>query len=121
MRIAHFTLATRDAARTSRFFAETLGWRPVERVSNAPVRGAWLEIGPGQEVHLAEIADFAPSPFEGEFGRHIAVTCPRADCAAVQERLRAHGAEVFLPTATAPVERFFFRSPDGYVLEVIAE
>ena len=89
MRITHITLATRDLARTSRFFAETLGWRPLQRPSTLPYPVAWLEMAPGCEVHLIELADFEPSPFEREFGRHVAVTYPRDDFDALKERLCA--------------------------------
>ena len=62
MAIAHFTLATRDVPRASRFFESTLGWRPVSRPGNIPRVAAWLAIAPGQELHLVEVTDFAPSP-----------------------------------------------------------
>jgi catechol 2,3-dioxygenase-like lactoylglutathione lyase family enzyme len=121
MSIAHFTLATRDVKRTTRFFAETLGWRPIDRPSNIPFAAAWLEIGPGQEMHLIEVADFEPSPFEREYGRHIAVTFPRDGFTGLKDRLRREGAEVIAPLREGNVERFFFRDPNGYILEVIAE
>ncbi|OAI52922.1 hypothetical protein AYO44_04540 [Planctomycetaceae bacterium SCGC AG-212-F19] len=121
MSIAHVTLATRDVRRTTRFFAETLGWQPIDRPSNIPFAAAWLQIGPGQEVHLIEVADFAPSPFEREYGRHIAVTFPRDGFDALKGRLCQQGAEVIAPLREGNVERFFFRDPNGYIIEVIAE
>ena len=60
-----------------------------------------------------------PSPFEREYGRHIALSIPRADFAALKERLRQHGAEVIAADRPTPFERFFFRDPNGYVFEVI--
>jgi len=119
MAIAHITLATRDLARTARFFADTLGWRPIQRPSNVPLPSAWLEIAAGQELHLVEVADFAPSPFEREYGRHIAVSYPRAGFAELQERLRQQGAEVIAADRPTPFGRFFFRDPNGYVFEVV--
>jgi len=120
MAIAHITLATRDLAGTTRFFAQTLSWRPILRPNNVPLPAAWLEIGPGQELHLVEVADFAPSPFEREYGRHIAVSHPLAGFAELQDRLRRHGAEVIAADRPTPFERFFFRDPNGYVFEVVA-
>lgn len=120
MSLLHCTLATRDVRATSAFFAATLNWRPIERPGNVPIPSAWLEIGPGQEIHLAEVADFQPSPFEREFGRHIAVGYPRAGFAALKERLRQHGVEPIEPARASPVERFFFRDPNGYMFEVVA-
>jgi catechol 2,3-dioxygenase-like lactoylglutathione lyase family enzyme len=119
MAIAHFTLAVRDVASAGSFFAAALGWRPLNRPNNIPMAAAWLEIAPGQEIHLVQVADFKPSPFEREYGRHIALSIPRADFAALKERLRQHGAEVIAADRPTPFERFFFRDPNGYVFEVI--
>jgi catechol 2,3-dioxygenase-like lactoylglutathione lyase family enzyme len=121
MAIAHFTLATRDVRGTSEFFAAALGWKPLNRPSNIPMAAAWLEIAPGQELHLVEVADYTPSPFEREFGRHIAIACPQAEFAGLKERLRGQGAEVIAPLRPTPFERFFFRDPNGYVFEVVPE
>lgn len=119
MAIAHFTLAVPDVVAASRFLAATLGWRPIDRPSNIPMPAAWLEVAPGQEVHLVQVNDFMPSPFEREFGRHVAVTYPRDGFAGLKERLRQNGAELIAPARATPRERFFFRDPNGYVFEVI--
>ena len=94
MSLAHITLATRDVAGTSRFFEQTLLWRPIHKPGNIDLTAAWLEVGPGQQLHLLEVPDFAPSPFEAEFGRHIAVFHKGTDFPALQERLAAHGAKL---------------------------
>jgi catechol 2,3-dioxygenase-like lactoylglutathione lyase family enzyme len=120
MAIAHVTLAVRDVRHASAFFAATLGWRPVDRPSNIPLPAAWLEIAPGQELHLVEVPDFQPSPFEREYGRHVAVTYPRDGFADLKERLRQQGVELVEPLRPTRAERFFFRHPDGYLFEVIA-
>jgi len=121
MALAHITLATRDVQRTSAFFEATLGWRPLDRPGNIPMQAAWLQIAPEQELHLAYVADFEPSPFEREYGRHFAVTFPRESFATLKERLARNGAELIAPARETPVERFFFREPNGYVFEVVAE
>ena len=119
MPIAHVTLAVRDVRRTSRFFSSALGWKPLDRPNNIPLPAAWLEIAPGQELHLVEVADFEPSPFEREFGRHVALAYPRDDFTGLKERLRQQGAELVAPLRETPFERFFFRTPDGYLFEVV--
>jgi catechol 2,3-dioxygenase-like lactoylglutathione lyase family enzyme len=117
--ILHCTLATRDVGRTSEFFAATLGWRPIERPGNIPMAAAWLEIAPGQELHLVEVPEFEPSPFDREYGRHIAFSYPRAAFTELKERLTRCGAELIAPERPTALERFFFRDPNGYLFEVV--
>jgi catechol 2,3-dioxygenase-like lactoylglutathione lyase family enzyme len=121
MPIAHITLAVRDVRRAARFFAETLGWRPIDRPNNIALPAAWLEIAPEQELHLIEVADYSPSPFEREYGRHIAMAHPHVDFAGLKERLQRHGARLVAPIRETTFERFFFTDPDGYVFEVVSE
>ena len=121
MAMAHITLATRDVARATAFFAGALGWRPIARPGNIGRPAAWLSIAPGVELHLIEDPAFEASPFEREFGRHVAVTAPLAEFAGLQERLVAGGATLIAPIRETPFRRFFFRDPDGYVFEVIEE
>jgi catechol 2,3-dioxygenase-like lactoylglutathione lyase family enzyme len=119
MSIAHITLATRDVARSVAFFAATLEWRSIERPNNIGQPAAWLEIARGQELHLIEVRDFEPSPFEEEYGRHMAIEFDQRQFAALKARLREHGAELIEPLRPTPFERFFFRDPNGYIVEVI--
>lgn len=97
--LAHITLATRDVARSVAFFRETLGWLPVARPANIDMTAAWLTIGPELELHLIQVPDFEPSPFEQEFGRHIAVTYPRVQFSQLKQRLQARGAVLIGPLA----------------------
>jgi catechol 2,3-dioxygenase-like lactoylglutathione lyase family enzyme len=120
MPLAHLTLATRDVPRAEAFFAGALGWRPIARPNNIGRPAAWLQIAPEQELHLVEVADFQPSPFEAEFGRHIAIAVPVVEFAELMRRLLAHGAELIDPLRPTPFARFFFRTPDGYIFEVVA-
>ena len=119
MAILHYTLATRDVGRTCAFFAATLGWRPIDRPGNIRMAAAWLEIAEGQELHLVEVPDFEPSPFDREYGRHLAFSYPRDEFAELKERLTRHGAELIAPERPTAHERFFFRDPNGYVFEVV--
>lgn len=119
MSLAHITLATRDVAATSRFFEQTMLWRPIIKPGNIDRTAAWLEVGPGQQLHLLEVSDFAPSPFEAEFGRHIAVFHFGGDFPALKQRLAANGAKLIDAIRPTPFERFFFCDPNGYYFEVI--
>lgn len=121
MSFAHLTLATRDVPAAVGFYRETLGWLPIREPANIEQQfeAAWLEISPGQQLHLLHVPDFAPSPFEREFGRHVAIFRPGAEFPNLKKRLLAAGAELIDPLRATPFERFFFRTPDGYVFEVI--
>ena len=121
MAILHCTLATKDVRRASAFFEATLGWRPIKHPGNVPMPSAWMEIVPGQELHLVEVPGFEASSFEREYGRHIAISHPRAGFAALRERLEQHGAHLIAADRPTELERFFFRDPDGYVFEVVEE
>ena len=121
MALAHITLATRDVGRSSAFFEEAMGWLPVARPGNIGRPAAWLTIAPGVELHLVEDPQFEPSPFEQEFGRHIAVTFPRAEFPGLKARLQARGATLIAPLRHTPFQRFFFRDPEGYVFEVVED
>jgi len=119
MALAHITLATRDVQASLTFFSGALGWRPIHRPGNIGRPAAWLEIAPEQELHLVEVTGFEPSPFEAEFGRHVAVAVPRIEFDALKRRLVAHGATLIEPERPTPFARFFFRDPNGYVFEVV--
>src|SRR5262245_55082498 len=112
MPLAHITLATRDVQASLNFFAEALGWRPINRPGNIDRPAAWLQIAPGQELHLVEVKDFQPSPFEAEFGRHIALSFSRAEFDALKRRLVTHRATLIEPERATPFARFFFRDPN---------
>jgi catechol 2,3-dioxygenase-like lactoylglutathione lyase family enzyme len=119
MSFAHLTLATRDVEKSREFFINALGWQPVNRPGNIGLQAAWLSMGPDQELHLVHVADFEPSPFEKEFGRHLAVAFPLTEFPELKRRLEERGAELIEPIRETPFERFFFRSPEGYMFEVV--
>ena len=120
MSLAHLTLATQHVDRTASFFEQTLGYRRNPVPENAPAHALWLDIGHGQELHVIFVEGFAVSPFENEFGRHVAVFHPLADFPALKTRLAAAGADLMAPLRATPFERFFFREPiNGYVFEVV--
>jgi catechol 2,3-dioxygenase-like lactoylglutathione lyase family enzyme len=120
-RIAHITIATRDVEKTVRFFEQTFGWRRIAAPANVEprLRVAWLEIGAGQQVHVLLDERFEPSPFEGEYGRHIALFVAGNRIPELKRRLVEHGAELVAAIRPTPFARFFFRDPNGYAFEVI--
>jgi len=116
---AHLTLAVRDVAATMRFFEATMGWRSIRQPDNIEITAAWLEIAPGQQLHLLRIPDYEPSPFEAEFGRHCAFFYPGGEFPALKQRLVASGATIVDAIRPTPFERFFFRDLNGYYFEII--
>ena len=122
MSLAHLTLPTRDVEKTTAFFEQTLGYVRNPIPSNSPVEALWLDIGRGQEMHVFHVEGFEVSPFESEFGRHVAVFYPVREFPRLKERLSALGAVLIAPIRPTPFERFFFREPvNGYVFEVVDE
>jgi predicted enzyme related to lactoylglutathione lyase len=120
MSLAHLTLPTRYVEKTAAFFERTLGYTRDPVPSNVPDETVWLNVGRGQQMHVFYVSDFEVSPFEREFGRHVAVYFPASGFEALKERLRRQGAELIEPLRPTPFERFFFREPvNGYVFEVI--
>ena len=120
MSIAHLTLPTRDVEGTATFFERTLGYVRTGVPGNSPIDALWLDVGRGQTMHVFYVEGFAVSPFEHEFGRHVAVFHPRSDFDALKARLTGEGAAIIAPLRPTPFERFFFREPvNGYVFEVI--
>jgi catechol 2,3-dioxygenase-like lactoylglutathione lyase family enzyme len=119
MSFAHITIATRDALATARFFERTMGWKVVRLPDNVALTAAWLEVAPGQQLHILQLPSFEPSPFEAEFGRHFAFFHPASDMAALKKRLVENGATVIDAIRPTPFARFFFRDPNGYYFEII--
>src|SRR3954465_4812385 len=111
MSLAHLTLPTRNVDGTASFFERTLGYARNPVPGNSPVEALWLDIGRGQEIHVFYVEGFAVSPFENEFGRHVALFHQLSDFPALGERLTTAGAELFEPIRATPFERFFFREP----------
>ena len=117
---AHLTLPTQHVEETTRFLEDALGYhrRPVP--ANSPVDARWLDIGNGQELHVFFVEGFTVSPFEAEFGRHVALFHPLDDFPAVRRRITDAGGELVEPLRSTPFERLFFREPiNGYLFELI--
>ena len=121
MSLAHLTLPTRHVERTASFLEQTLGYTRDPVPDNVPDETVWLNIGNGQQIHIFYVEGFSVSPFEREFGRHVALYHPGPAFDALEQRLLQHGAELIEPLRATPFARFFFREPvNGYVFEVIA-
>jgi hypothetical protein len=121
MSLAHLTLASSHVEQTAIFLERTLGYARDPLPANIPDEAVWLNIGNGQQLHVLFVEGFEVSPFEREFGRHVAVFQPESGFAAIKARVTAHGGELIDPIRATPFARFFFREPvNGYVFEVVA-
>ncbi|MEI9974170.1 MAG: hypothetical protein WDO73_20230 [Ignavibacteriota bacterium] len=100
MSLAHLTLPTLAVEPTARFLEQTLRYRRDPTPANSPVETVWLAMGNGQHIHIFYVQGFQVSPFEGEFGRHIAVLYPAREIAALKARLVDRGRS--LDRALAP-------------------
>ena len=117
---AHMTLPTQRVEETTRFIETTLGYRRKSVPANSPVDARWLDIGHGQELHVFYVEGFEISPFEAEFGRHVALFHPLDDFPALRQRIVDAGGELVEPLRDTPFQRLFFREPvNGYLFEVI--
>src|SRR3954471_14531263 len=96
MSFAHFTMPTQDVEGTAAFLEYTLGYTRDPVPANTPVETAWLNLGRGQQIHIFHVDGFEVSPFEHEFGRHVAVF-HRRPFDELKRRLEARGADVFEP------------------------
>ena len=93
----------------------------IDRPDDPKAQFVWLEIAPGEEIHLIEVKDFEASQFEREYGRHFAFKHPRSDFEALKSRLKDEGAELIEALRPTSFQRFFFKTFDGYVFEVIED
>jgi len=120
MSLAHLTLPSREVAATAAFLEKTLGYPRDPLPGNAVGDAVWFNIGNGQQLHVLHVEGFEVSPFEREFGRHVALFFPRARFESLKQTLRDHGAELIDPLRATPFARFFFKEPvNGYVFEII--
>jgi catechol 2,3-dioxygenase-like lactoylglutathione lyase family enzyme len=119
MAIAHLTFACRDIERSAAFLEAVMAWPRAPIPENAEGCVVWLKIADGQELHIIRVDDFEPSSFEREYGRHLAIAVDSDEMAAIKTRLTAHDSPIMPPIRPTPHERFFFREPNGYVIEVI--
>ena len=117
---AHLTLPTQRVEETTRFIETVFGYRRKTVPANSPVEANWLDIGHGQELHVFYVEGFEISPFEAEFGRHVALFHPLDDFPALRRRIIDAGGELVAPLRDTPFQRLFFREPvNGYLFELI--
>ena len=98
---------------------DVFGWKNTPKAKNSAVDVEWLDIGRGQQLHIIRVPDFEVSAFESEYGRHVAFFVPAAELPGLEQRLEDRGVARIEAERATPFERFFFKDPNGYTIEVI--
>lgn len=118
MSFAHLTIPVINVEKTVEFFSNVMGWKPIRMPSNIDIDAAWLEIAPGQQLHILQIEDTAQVN-DQEFGRHYAFFYPGNEFDGVMERVCEYGGQIVPPIRETPFRRMFVRDPNGYLFELI--
>ena len=118
-RMQHFNFNVQDLARSLRFYAEALNFRPV-REKDAPDGSYKLVfLGDGVSNFLLELTWLRdhPQPYDlGEGEIHLAVRT--ADHAAARARHEEMGCVCFV---NEKMGLYFISDPDGYWIEILPE
>lgn len=124
MSFVHLAIGSADVAATTDYLCRVMQWDRVSMPENIPLEVSWIDITPtrdrSQQIHVIHVDGFEVSPFEREFGRHLAVMHDGSDFPALKQRIEQYGGKLIDPIRPTPFGRFFFREPiNGYLFEVI--
>ena len=108
--VNHITLSAGDIERSFRFYAETLGAKPLARWS----RGAYLLAG---DVWLCLTLDDQTRSAPPLEYCHIAFSVPAAGFDDAAARIRASGAAIWQANRSEGASLYFL-DPDGHKLEI---
>jgi len=128
--LSHWTLLVTDLDRSSRFYADVMGWRrlPVDAGSGAAPLPTVRFVRDGQRVELAPLPSAArSSPPEVHHLGHSHMTVATGPARATMKRLAEHGVRVrehtlssFVARQEADGSQFLFEDPDGNIIETFA-
>ncbi|HVB80940.1 MAG TPA: VOC family protein [Candidatus Binataceae bacterium] len=107
-----------EALRTAlEFYVELLGLMPLDRPANTDNgrSGAWLQCGPGQQLHV--ISGAGASAENRVSRRHPAFRVSNLE--GLRERLATAGVEITAGNRFPGQKRFFVRDPFGNRLEFV--
>lgn len=116
--ILHASLLVADTARSLAFYCDVIGLGLDPARPDLGYPGAWLSVGPGQQLHLLELPN--PDPVDGrpEHGgrdRHVAFGV--TSVAALAEQLSRAGIRYTMSRSGRAA--LFCRDPDGNALEFV--
>jgi glyoxylase I family protein len=116
--INHVSLLVQDTRRALGFYHGVLNLPVIHDRPELGFRGAWLDAGKGQQIHLLELSDGLSSgglPGHGGRDRHIAMDVDNLD--AVIAALDRSGIDYTLSRSGR--RALFCRDPDGNAIELI--
>lgn len=109
--VHHVSLNVTDAAMSTRFYIDVLGFTERSDRPEFPFDGSWLQAG-DQQVHLLEVPGFVP-PEGQHFALHV------SDIGAARAELIERGVEVSEPSPIGDVcWQCFFTDPTGNLIEL---
>lgn len=116
--ILHSSAIVADTARALEFYRDVLGLEVDPSRPDLGYPGAWLQVGPDQQIHLLELPN--PDPVEnrpphGGRDRHVALAIDNLNT--LMQRLDSGGISYTLSKSGR--RALFCRDPDGNTIEVI--
>ncbi|KAI4382982.1 hypothetical protein MLD38_008869 [Melastoma candidum] len=124
MALNHVSRLCRSVEDSADFYANVLGFVPVERPEALDFDGAWL-FNYGVGIHLVRCTDDEKLPPVSENGpdpmdNHISFQCE--DMEAVEEKLEERGVKCLRRTVEdengTKIDQLFFNDPDGFMIEI---
>lgn len=115
--IQHVSVLVSDTATALGFYRDILGLPVSTRRPDLGFAGAWLDVGPDQEIHLLELPNPDPRDGRPEHGgrdRHLALAVESVD--AFRQRLSAAG--IAFTESKSGRKAIFCRDCDGNAIEL---
>ena len=110
-KIHHVSIMIQNLETSLKFYVETLGLIPIDR-PEFPMRGAWLELAHGQQLHLVEDENATPLRLQ-----HFSIQIQNMESAL--KHLRTHGITTPEVIKTPLGHNCFLRDPSGNGVELI--
>lgn len=113
----HVSMVVSNTQKSLEFYNGVLGMEEIER-PDLGFPGAWLAIGPQQQLHLLELENTDPvtgRPDHGGRDRHVAMTVQ--SLAAIKQLLDTAGIRYTLSKSGR--KALFCRDPDANAIEII--
>ena len=110
---------TGNLERATAFFRQVPCRTLTGKAQQSVLPACSLKIARGQELHLLEVPDFKPSPFQQEGCWHMPASVRRARLPTIKLKLPDHGAALVGLFRSTLFEWSDFRDPVSYFFEVI--